>query len=189
MHTFLIAFFVVATAEMGDKTQLIALFLAARFHKPAPIIAGILAATLANHFAAGFIGQWLGGLVSENLLHWVLACSFFGTAVWAFVPDKVDEDNADAAKTGSVFVTSFVTFFLAEIGDKTQVATIALAAQFHPLVSVVLGTTLGMMAANVPVVILSRAIADKVSLKWARALSGLLFAGLGSYELMKAVTA
>jgi len=185
MEAFIISFFVVATAEIGDKTQLLALCLAARFRKPAPIIFGILAATLANHFAAGFIGQWVAGLLSDHVLHYLLAASFFAATVWAFIPDKLDEEACETATHKGVFITTLITFFIAEIGDKTQLATVALAAQFHSLLAVVTGTTLGMMAANVPAVLLSHSITKRVSLKLVRTLSGILFAGLGIYELSK----
>jgi putative Ca2+/H+ antiporter (TMEM165/GDT1 family) len=183
MDAFLIAFVVVATAEMGDKTQLIALFLASRFRKPVPIILGILAATLANHAATGLVGQWLGSVLHGNLLHGILAVSFFAAAIWAFIPDTIEAGPSGSGSHHSIFLTTFLTFFLAELGDKTQVATAALAAQLQSVVAVVLGTTVGMMAANVPVVLLSHAIAGKISLTLVRALSGILFAGLGLYEV------
>jgi len=185
MEAFLIACVVVATAEMGDKTQLIALFLASRFRKPLPIILGILLATLGNHAATGFIGQWLGSVLSGPLLHGILALSFFAAALWAFIPNTIEAHPWSTVSHHGIFLTTFLTFFLAEIGDKTQVATAALAAQLQSVVAVVLGTTVGMMAANVPVVLLSHAIAGKISLTLVRALSGLLFACLGLYEVSK----
>jgi putative Ca2+/H+ antiporter (TMEM165/GDT1 family) len=183
MDALIVSFLAVATAEMGDKTQLVALYLASRFHRPVPIILGILAATLASHLAAGLIGQWIGVMLSGNILHWLLALSFFAAAIWAFIPDKIDSEQIN--QTHGIFLTAFIAFFLAEIGDKTQLATVALAAQFQSLVAVVAGTTIGMMAANVPVVILSHTITNHISIKWVRALSGVLFAFLGIYELYK----
>jgi len=185
MESFIISFFVVATAEIGDKTQLLALCLASRFRKPMPIILGIFAATLANHLASGWVGQWVGSLLSDILLHFLLALSFFGAAVWAFIPDTLDEAACLTASHKSIFATTFVTFFIAEMGDKTQLATVALAAQFQSLLAVVTGTTLGMMAVNIPAVLLSHFAMREVSLKLIRLISGLLFAMLGIYELCK----
>lgn len=183
METLIISFFVIVTAELGDKTQLIALCLASRFRKPIPVILGILAATLANHIASGLVGHWLGAWLSGTILHWLLAFSFFGAAIWALKPDEIDENITCETGNRSIIVATFITFFMAEMGDKTQLATVALAAQFPALVWVVVGTTLGMMAANIPAVLLSHAIAGKVSLKIVRATSGIIFAGLGIYEL------
>lgn len=183
MEALLISFVAVAIAEIGDKTQLIALCLASRFHKPVPILLGILAATLLNHALAALAGHWVGSLLTGNILHGLLCLSFIGAAVWAFIPDKLDGDPSCNYGNHGVFLTSAVTFFIAEIGDKTQLATAALAAQFHPLYMVVIATTLGMMAANAPVVLASHAISSRVSLKLVRAVSGIVFAGLAVYEL------
>ena len=183
MEAFLIACVVVAAAEMGDKTQLIALFLASRFRKPLPIILGILLATLANHAAPGLVGQWLGSVLSGPLLHGILALSFFAAASWAFIPDTIEANPGSTVSHHGIFLTTSLTFFLTEIGDKTQVATAALAAQLQAVGAVAMGTTVGMMAANVPVVLLSHAIARKISLTRVRALSGILFACLGLYEV------
>lgn len=185
MEAFLISFFAIATAEMGDKTHFLALCLAARFRKPKPIILGILAATLANHLIAGFVGEWASSFLSAHVLHYLLAASFFAAAIWAFIPDKLDEEACVKFDNRNIFTTTLITFFLAEIGDKTQLATAALAAQFHSLIAVVTGTTLGMIAANIPVVFLSNAITARVPLKLVRAASGIVFAVLGVYELIK----
>jgi putative Ca2+/H+ antiporter (TMEM165/GDT1 family) len=185
MEAFLLACVVVATAAMGDKTQLIALFLASRLRKPLPIILGILTATLSNHTATGLVGQWLGSVLSGPLLHGILALSFCAAALWAFIPDTTEARPRGTFSHHGIFLTTFLTFFLAEIGDKTQVATAALATQLQSVVAVVLGTTIGMMAANVPVVLLSNFIAGKILLTPVRALSGLLFACLGLYEVSK----
>ena len=143
---------IVALAEIGDKTQLLALILAARFRKPWPIIAGIVAATLANHAAAGAVGAWFGSFFSDAVLHWILAASFAATALWTLVPDKMDDDEASTARKFGPFMTTLIAFFLAEMGDKTQVATVMLAAQYPELWLVIIGTTAGMLIANVPVV-------------------------------------
>ena len=152
MESFLVSTGIVALAEIGDKTQLLAFILAAKFRRPVPIIVGILLATIANHGFAGALGAWITSLVAPGTLRWVLGLSFVGMAVWTLIPDKFDEEEAKLARFG-VFGTTLVAFFLAEMGDKTQVATVALAAQYHAFVPVVLGTTLGMMIANVPAVL------------------------------------
>src|SRR5690606_33028149 len=144
---------IVALAEIGDKTQLLALLLAARFRRPWPIIWGIVLATLANHFLAGVAGAWVAGLFSPAVLAWILAASFLAVALWTLVPDKLDGDEAGAVQRFGPFLTTLIAFFLAEMGDKTQVATVMLAAQYDYLSMVVLGTTLGMLIANVPVVL------------------------------------
>ena len=143
---------IVALAEIGDKTQLLALILAARFRKPWPIIAGIVAATLANHAAAGAVGAWFGSFFSNATLHWILAASFAATALWTLVPDKMDEDEASTARKFGPFLTTLIAFFLAEMGDKTQLATVALAARFPAPLLVILGTTAGMLIADAPAV-------------------------------------
>jgi len=182
MDAFMVSFFAIATAEMGDKTQLVALCLASHFRRPTPIILGIFAATLATQLAAVLVGEWIGFLLRGNLLHLLLALSFFGAAIWAFIPEKEDGEQINMSHHG-IFLTAFITFFLAEIGDKTQLATVALAAQFQSLIAVVAGTTLGIMAVNIPSVILSHAITERISLKMVKIVSGILFAGLGVYEL------
>ncbi len=164
MHAFLVSTGLVALAEIGDKTQLLALMLAAHFRRPWPIIAGILIATLANHAGAGLAGTLLGNLLTGAWLRWIVGLSFLAMAIWALFPDKQDPEDGALARRGA-FVTTVIVFFLAEIGDKTQIATIALAARFEQLYAVVLGTTLGMMLANVPAVILGDRLAGKLPLK------------------------
>jgi putative Ca2+/H+ antiporter (TMEM165/GDT1 family) len=179
---------VVALAEIGDKTQLLALILAARFRKPWPIIAGIIAATLANHAAAGAVGALVSNYLSQTVLHWILAASFTATALWTLVPDKIDDDETRTGKAYGPFVTTLIAFFLAEIGDKTQVATVMLAAQYPHLLWVIIGTTLGMLAANVPVVLAGNFAADKLPLALIRRLAALSFfvlAAFAVYEAMK----
>ena len=153
MDAFLISTGIVALAEMGDKTQLLSLVLAARFRKPWPILAGILVATLANHALAGAVGASVTRLLGPDVLRWIVGASFIAMAAWMLIPDKLDEDEVGASRPGlGVFTTTLLAFFVAEMGDKTQIATVVLAARFDAWASVVLGTTLGMMLANVPVV-------------------------------------
>lgn len=170
---------VVALAEIGDKTQLLSLVLAARFGRPWPIVAGILVATLFNHGAAGALGAGLLALVGPQGMRWVLGLSFLAMAAWILVPDRLDGDGEAPPPRHGVFLTTVVLFFLAEIGDKTQVATVALAARYDALVSVVVGTTFGMMLANVPVVFFGGALAKRVPLSWVRRVTALVFVGLG----------
>jgi putative Ca2+/H+ antiporter (TMEM165/GDT1 family) len=182
MEAFLIATGIVALAEIGDKTQLLAFILAAKFRKPAPIILGILVATLANHAFAGALGSWITSRVAPETMRWILGLSFIGMAVWILIPDQFDEDEANLAKYG-VFGTTLIAFFLAEMGDKTQVATVALAAQYHAFFSVVAGTTLGMMIANIPAVLLGDRIAQRLPVRVVHALAAALFAILGVLTL------
>lgn len=175
LESLLVPTAIVALAEIGDKTQLLALILAARFRKPWPIIAGIIAATLANHAAAGAVGAWVSSFFSETVLHWILAASFAATALWTLVPDKMDDDENSAARRFGPFVTTLIAFFLAEIGDKTQVATVMLAAQYPHLIMVILGTTLGMLIANVPVVLAGNFAAEKLPLTLIRRLAAAAF--------------
>ena len=185
MDAFLISTGIVALAEIGDKTQLLAFILAAKFRKPMPIIAGILVATLANHGLAGALGTWLTSLAGPTTLRWVLGVSFIAMAIWTLIPDKFDEDDAKIASLG-VFSATLVAFFLAEMGDKTQVATVALAAQYQSFYTVVAGTTLGMMLANVPAVILGERIAGKIPVRLVHGIAALIFAALGVATLMGA---
>ncbi len=178
---------IVALAEIGDKTQLLALILAARFRKPWPIIAGIVVATLANHAAAGAVGAWVSGFFSESVLHWVLAASFVATALWTLVPDKMDDDESSAARRFGPFVTTLIAFFLAEIGDKTQVATVMLAAQYPHLIMVIIGTTLGMLIANVPVVLAGNFAAEKLPLTLIRRLAATAFVVLAIVAVYSAM--
>ncbi|BCD84694.1 UPF0016 family membrane protein [Pseudomonas solani] len=179
---------IVALAEIGDKTQLLALLLAARFRKPWPIIWGIVAATLANHFAAGAVGNWVASFFSAATLSWILAASFVAVALWTLVPDKLDDDEESGLKKYGPFLTTLIAFFLAEMGDKTQVATVMLAAQYPHFILVVAGTTLGMLLANVPVVLAGNFAADKLPLTLIRRLAALAFAALAIYAVYKALT-
>ena len=185
MEAFLISTGIVALAEIGDKTQLLAFILAAKFRKPLPIVLGILVATVANHALAGALGSWITSLLEPETLRWILGISFIAMAAWTLVPDKFDEDDAKLAQYG-VFVTTVIAFFLAEMGDKTQIATIALAAQYQSLFMVVAGTTLGMMIANVPAVILGDRIAHRMPTKLVHAIAAAIFALLGIATLMGA---
>ena len=161
LEAFLVSTGIVAVAEIGDKTQLLSLVLAARYRRPLPIVAGILLATLLNHALAGALGAWIRSLLAPEALRWILALSFFAMAAWALRPDEPDEGRRLGERYG-VFVVTLVAFFLVEIGDKTQVATIALAARYDALATVVLGTTAGMLLANAPVVLLAERVAARV---------------------------
>lgn len=185
MESFLVSTGIVALAEIGDKTQLLAFILAAKFRKPVPIIIGILVATLANHGFAGALGAWITSLVAPEAMRWVLGLSFIGMAIWTLIPDKFDEEEAKFARFG-VFGTTLIAFFLAEMGDKTQVATVALAAQYHAFVPVVAGTTLGMIIANVPAVLLGNRIADKMPVRLVHMIAAAIFAILGVATLLGA---
>ncbi len=178
---------IVALAEIGDKTQLLALLLAARFRRPWPIIWGMVAATLANHLAAGAVGNWVAGLLSPALLSWILAASFIAVALWTLIPDKLDDDESSSLKRYGPFLTTLIAFFLAEMGDKTQVATVMLAAQYPHFIMVVLGTTLGMLIANVPVVLAGNFAADRLPLTLIRRLAALAFAILAIYAAYQAM--
>ena len=174
----------VALAEIGDKTQLLAILLATRFRKPVPIICGILAATLLNHFLAAMVGHSVAGLLDSPLFRIIVALGFIAMGVWTLVPDRFEEDELHAPGNASVFGSTAIAFFLVEMGDKTQVATVALAAQFEDLVSVVLGTTCGMLLANVPVVLFGGAAAARLPLKLIRGIAAAIFALLGLYILL-----
>jgi putative Ca2+/H+ antiporter (TMEM165/GDT1 family) len=182
VEAFVISTAIVALAEMGDKTQLLSLVLAAKLKRPLPIVLGILVATLANHVLAGWIGAWLAGLVSPATLRWVVAVSFFAFGLWALRPDTLEADQK--LRGSGVFVTTLLAFFLVEMGDKTQLATVALAARFGSLVAVVTGTTAGMMIANVPAVLLGEALAQRIDMKWMRWFAAALFAVLGVLTLL-----
>jgi putative Ca2+/H+ antiporter (TMEM165/GDT1 family) len=185
MEAFFVSTGIVALAEIGDKTQLLAFVLAAKFRRPLPITAAIFVATIANHAFAAAIGTWITGLLGPNVLRWVLGASFIAMAAWTLVPDKIDDDDIPLARYG-VFLTTLIAFFVAEMGDKTQVATVALAARYDSLVAVVCGTTLGMMLANVPAVYLGDKIANRVSLKLVHGIAALIFAVLGVATLLGA---
>lgn len=185
MEAFLISTGIVALAEIGDKTQLLAFLLAARFRRPLPIVAGILVATVANHAFAAAVGALVSQLLGPVAMRWVLGLSFLAMAAWIMVPDEIDEEESQLARFG-VFATTLIAFFLAEMGDKTQVATVALAARFPSTLAVVAGTTFGMMLANVPAVYLGERIAGKVPLKLVHGLAALIFAALGVATLLGA---
>ncbi|HEX5802866.1 MAG TPA: TMEM165/GDT1 family protein [Azospira sp.] len=185
MEAFLISTGIVALAEIGDKTQLLAFILAARFRQKTPIVLGILVATLANHGFAGALGAWITSLASPQTMRWVLGLSFIGMAVWTLIPDKFDEDEAKLARLG-VFGTTLVAFFVAEMGDKTQIATIALAAQYQAVLTVVAGTTLGMMIANVPAVLLGDRIAERMPVRLVHGIAAAIFFVLGVVTLLGA---
>ena len=184
MEAFLVSTGIVALAEMGDKTQLLSLVLAARFRKPWPIALGILVATVANHGLAGALGSWVTTVLGPDLLRWVLGASFIAMAVWMLIPDKLDDEEGDEAPRFGVFLTTVVAFFLAEMGDKTQIATVMLAAQYQAWFTVVAGTTLGMMLANAPVVWLGDAITRRVPLRLVHTVSAVIFAILGTLALL-----
>jgi Ca2+/H+ antiporter, TMEM165/GDT1 family len=177
---------IVTLAEMGDKTQLLAFLLATRFKKPLPIVAGILVATIFNHGLAGLLGTWITTILSPEILRWVLGFSFLGMAIWTLIPDKLDTENQDLKSDSGVFLATLVAFFLAEMGDKTQVATVALAAHYDSPISVVIGTTLGMMIADVPAVFLGNTFAKKLPLKIIHGIAAGLFAIIGFIILLKA---
>ncbi len=177
LDALLVSTFAVAVAEIGDKTQLLALVLAARYRKPWPIIAGILVATVLNHALAAWFGSLVSGWISPEVLRWGVVLSFAAVAAWALVPDKLDEGEVKPPRFGA-FVATLIAFFIVEIGDKTQVATVVLAAQYSPLWQVITGTTLGMAIANVPVVLLGSRFAAKLPLKAARYAAAAIFAGL-----------
>ncbi len=179
MEAFLISTGIVALAEMGDKTQLLSLVLAARFRQPAPIVWGILVATLANHALAGGLGTWVTHWMGPDLLRWVLGASFLAMAAWMLVPDELDVDDADVKPKFGVFGTTVIAFFLAEMGDKTQIATVMLAAEYQTWLWVVAGTTLGMMLANAPVVWFGERITRLVPLTWVHRISAAVFVVLG----------
>jgi len=183
IEAFLVSTGLVALAEIGDKTQLLSLVLAARLRRPVPIIAGILVATLVNHALAAFVGGWIANAVGPTALRWILGVSFIAMAGWILIPDKLDKDDAPTARA-NVFVTTLVAFFLAEMGDKTQVATVALAARFPDIVTVVAGTTFGMMIANVPAVLLGDRLAGRLPVKLVHSVAAGIFAVLGVVVLV-----
>ena len=183
VEAFFVSSGIVTLAEIGDKTQLLALLLAARFRRPWPIIWGILVATVVNHAMAGAIGQLVADYLNETWQHAILAVSFLAVAAWTLIPDKLDEDEAPPVGRYGAFVATVIAFFLAEMGDKTQIATVVLAAQFDAYVWVVLGTTVGMLLANVPVVILGNVAAERLSLTLIRRVTAFAFLLLGLYSL------
>ncbi|AVS76183.1 TMEM165/GDT1 family protein [Paracidovorax cattleyae] len=187
MEAFLVSTSIVALAEMGDKTQLLSLVLAARFRKPWPIVLGILVATTANHALAGAVGAWVTTVIGPQVLRWILGLSFIAMAVWMLIPDKLDDDETGKTPRFGVFGTTLVAFFLAEMGDKTQVATVMLAAQYSAYFWVVAGTTLGMMLANAPVVWLGERITRRVPIRAVHVVSAIIFVVLGLVALLAPV--
>lgn len=183
MEAFFVSTGIVALAEMGDKTQLLALILAARFRQPWPIVLGIFVATLVNHALAGAAGAWVTTVLGPDVLRWVLGTSFIAMAVWMLIPDKIDDSDAPAKPRFGVFGTTVVAFFLAEMGDKTQIATVMLAAQYQAYYAVIAGTTMGMMLANAPVVWLGERMTRLVPLRVVHVVSAVIFAGLGVWAL------
>ena len=182
VEAFLVSTLVVGLAEIGDKTQILSLMLAVRFQRPAPIIFGILFATLANHAAAGFAGALFGTLLAGPWMRWILGLSFLSVAVWALFPDRDETDDKTTNRSG-VFTTTLIAFFCAEIGDKTQIATVALAARFEMFYFVIVGTTLGMMLANIPAVLIGDKLADKLPVKAIRISAAIVFGVLGAMTL------
>ena len=186
MESLLVSTGVVALAEIGDKTQLLAFILAARFKKPVPIIAGILLATIVNHGLAGALGAWITSTVSPEILRWVLGLSFIGMAVWTLIPDKIEEEETQVARRFGVFGATLITFFLAEMGDKTQIATVAMAAHYAAPLLVVVGTTLGMLIADVPAVFVGDRLASRIPMKLVHSIAAAIFALLGLATLLGA---
>ena len=184
MESFLVSTGVVALAEIGDKTQLLAFILAARFKKPVPIILGILVATVVNHGLAGALGAWITSAISPGILRWVLGLSFIGMAVWTLIPDEIEDDETKIAGRYGVFGATLITFFLAEMGDKTQIATVAMAAHYATPVVVVFGTTLGMLIADVPAVFIGDKLASKIPMKLVHGIAAAVFAILGVLTLL-----
>jgi putative Ca2+/H+ antiporter (TMEM165/GDT1 family) len=182
VEAFFVSALVVGLAEVGDKTQILSLMLAARFQRPVPIIFGILCATMANHAAAGFAGTFFAGLLNGPWMRWILGLSFLSVAVWALFPDKFEGGSRAIRRTGA-FTATLCAFFIAEIGDKTQIATVELAARFEQFYPVVIGTTLGMMLANIPVVLIGGRIAEKLPVRAIRITAAVVFAALGVLTL------
>ncbi|MDP9091139.1 MAG: TMEM165/GDT1 family protein [Pseudomonadota bacterium] len=185
MEAFLVSITTISVAEIGDRTQLLSLVLAARYRRPWPIIAGILCATLANHLVAGIVGVWFGSLLNPHILQIVVGVSMIAMAIWTLKPDKLDETTGASSAMGA-FLATLTSFFIAEIGDKTQIATLALAAAYPNLLAVVAGTTAGMMIANIPVVFLGKAFASRLPLKAIHYGAAVLFGVLGIIFLLRA---
>jgi putative Ca2+/H+ antiporter (TMEM165/GDT1 family) len=175
---------VIALAEIGDKTQLLAFLLATRFKKPVPIIIGITLATLINHGLAGVVGSWITANVDPSVLRWVLGASFIAMAVWTLIPDKIEDEETQLATKLGVFGATFITFFLAEMGDKTQIATVAMSAHYNDVLMVVAGTTLGMLIADVPAVFAGDKLAEKIPMKLVHRIAAAMFAALGVATLL-----
>jgi putative Ca2+/H+ antiporter (TMEM165/GDT1 family) len=188
MEALLTSIATVALAEIGDKTQLLAIVLAARFRQPWPIIAGILFATLANHLGAAWLGFAAASLLDGKGFRYLIAASFIAMAAWTLIPDTFEEKEKEGPGRFGAFVTTLVSFFLVEMGDKTQIATMALGARFHDVGAVALGTTMGMLVANVPAVLLGQALIERIPLRAVRIVAALLFLGLGLWLLLQTVT-
>ena len=186
MESLFVSTGVVALAEIGDKTQLLAFLLATRFKKPLPIIAGILVATILNHAMAGALGAWITATLSPDILRWILGLSFLGMAVWTLIPDKIEEEEMQVARRFGVFGATLITFFLAEMGDKTQIATVAMAAHYPDPVLVVIGTTLGMLIADVPAVFIGDRFAARIPMKLVHGIAAAMFAVMGLATLFGA---
>ncbi len=185
MEALLVSTGVVALAEIGDKTQLLAFILAARFKKPLPIIAGILCATIVNHGLAGALGAWITSAISPEVLRWVLGLSFIGMAIWTLIPDEIEEEETQVAKRFGVFGATLITFFLAEMGDKTQIATVAMAAHYASPLLVVIGTTLGMLLADVPAVFVGDKFSAKIPMRLVHTIAATIFAVMGTLTLLR----
>ena len=187
MYEFLLSTAIVALAEMGDKTQLLALLLAARFRKPVPILVAILLATLINHGLSAALGQWVTRVIEPEVLLWIVSIGFIAMAVWMLIPDELGDENASINKWQKfgVFGATFILFFLAEIGDKTQVATVALAARFDSVLWVMLGTTIGMMIANAPAVFIGDKLANRLPIALIHKIGALIFLLIGIGTLLK----
>jgi putative Ca2+/H+ antiporter (TMEM165/GDT1 family) len=183
LDTYVVSALLVALAEMGDRTQLLAIMLASRYRKPLPILAGILVATVANHALAAVVGFYLAGLLQAIWFKYLVAASFIAMAIWALIPDKADDEKGPARLRLGVFLTTAVTFFLVEIGDKTEIATAALAARFHDVLTVAAGTTTGMMLANIPAVFLGQAVTRVLPIHALRIAAALLYLGLGLWGI------
>jgi putative Ca2+/H+ antiporter (TMEM165/GDT1 family) len=186
MESLLVSTGVVALAEIGDKTQLLAFILAARFKRPLPIIAGILVATLVNHGLAGALGAWVSASIRPEILRWPLGLSFIGMAIWTMIPDEIEEDETKIARQLGVFGATLITFFLAEMGDKTQIATVAMAVHYGTPLMVVIGTTLGMLIADVPAVFAGDKLATRIPMKLVHSIAAGIFALLGLATLLGA---
>lgn len=184
MHAFFTSIIIVVLAELGDKTQLLALILAARFKKPLPIILGIACATIVNHSLAGFVGLWLTYLINPEVMRWIVALLFIAMALWMLIPDKLDEKELNIKNNLGVFSATLIAFFLAEMGDKTQIATIALAAHYKQPLLVITGTTLGMLLADVPAVFIGTLFAQKIPMKWIHRSAAALFIIMGILTLI-----
>jgi putative Ca2+/H+ antiporter (TMEM165/GDT1 family) len=185
MQAFLVSTGAVAIAEIGDKTQLLSLILAAKYRRPWPICIGILVATLVNHALAGTLGALVSQWLSPEVLKWIVVVSFLAVAAWTLVPDKADDDDATKGAGHGVLIATIIAFFLAEMGDKTQIATVVLAAQYSPLWQIILGTTFGMLLANVPVVVLGAKFAERLPLKAARIGAAILFCALAVWIALR----